>query len=135
MNTKLESREDQLESRTRERDKYDQQSETLRNQLTSLEDQIAGLAAANENILHESKQIEKGWQEKITKKASIEAELRAHIKKLEALIAAELRNARQGIMTRIDDMEAVLDIESQRVEDIERKSEASVMTIVERKAS
>ena len=135
VNSKLDNREEQLESRTRERDKYDQQSDALRNQLASLEDEIAGLAAANENILHESKEIEKGWQEKITKKSSIEAELRAHIKKLEALIAAELRNARQGIMTRIDDMEAVLDTESRRVEDIERKTETSVMSIIERKAS
>ena len=38
-------------------------------------------------------------------------------------------------MTRIDDMEAVLDTESRRVEDIERKSETSVMSIVERKVS
>ena len=135
VNNKLENREEQLESRTRERDKYDHQSEALRNQLASLEDEIAGLAAANENILDESKRIEKTWQEKITKKSSIESELRAHIKKLEALIAAELRNARHGIMTRIDDMEAVLDTESRRVEDIERKSETSVMSIVERKVS
>ena len=35
----------------------------------------------------------------------------------------------------IDDMEAVLDTESRRVEDIERKTETSVMSIVERKAS
>jgi len=135
LHRKLDDREKAIEVRTRERDQYGLQIQGMKDQLKEMKDQIADLSITNEILEKDQKKNELGWQEKITKQSSIEADLRAHIKKLEALVSAELRNARQGILTRIGDMEAALDIESQRVDELDKKAKDKVVTIVERKVS
>jgi len=127
---KLEVQDGALNDRTRERDILENQLASLQDQINRLTTQHSDLTQAHNGLQLDSKNNEKEWLERLANYRTLEAELRAHIKKLEQMVSKELRHARHGLLSRIDDMEATL-----AEEKLNTDRKENPLTIVDKKAS
>jgi len=132
---KIEKRDGELFDRTRERDNLESQLAALQDQINRLSIQHSDLTQAHNSLQLDAKNNEKEWLERLANYRSLEAELRAHIKKLEQMVSKELRHARHGLLSRIDDMETTLAEERLNTDRLNEVNKTSTLTIVDKKAS
>ena len=107
----------------------------IRDRLKKLLAKHSDLKKDHNDLQQDASKNEKTWTETIHQYRSIEAELRAHIRKLEQMVAKELRHARQGLLSRIGDMEATLAEERMHSDRLDKVANENTMTIVKTKAS